>query len=278
MRTPIWVVVALMLGIVPPAASVQAQPEVDYDTFMKQDVQGRIRTFNQISPENRAALVRTQIQRWIEKNKAGLTLEQLSMMNENLGFITPDRYRGTMSAEDMARAKELQTRTAAVFSEDEMRQALTIQADYIPKKDLPPADAVPSVAQAVPPRFAIVDEDGNPIFTDAQISGYEWATHTLILQPGVTLDGTIKQRQRLVGGLPFSVVVDGITCYRGAVTTSNSSIPLSVPVINVQPLDRKDGVVRIELGYPDRTFFRGEDPRGDERVRRTLLALGKLRE
>jgi hypothetical protein len=35
--------------------------------------------------------------------------------------------------------------------------------------------------------------------------------------------------------------------------------------------------LRIALGYPTPAFFVGADPRGDERVRRALEALGKLR-
>jgi hypothetical protein len=63
---------------------------------------------------------------------------------------------------------------------------------------------------------------------------------------------------------------------RETVTASFSSIPQSVPVINIYPLHGKAGVVRIELGYPSRKAFKGEGTRGDERVRQALRALGKL--
>jgi MinD-like ATPase involved in chromosome partitioning or flagellar assembly len=107
---------------------------VDYDTFMQQDVQSRIRVFNQVSPENRAELVQTQIKRWVEKNRTRLTPEQLKVMDENLAFVVADRYRQAMNEEQRAKAKELEARTAALFSPEDMREALTINGTYIPKK------------------------------------------------------------------------------------------------------------------------------------------------
>ena len=120
--TPAWAQVA-------PASAV-----VDYDTFMKQDVQDRIRAFNQVTPENRAELVQTQIKRWVEKNRARLTPEQLKVMDENLAFAVADRYRQPMNEEQRARAKELESRNAALFSREDLREALTIHGTYIPKK------------------------------------------------------------------------------------------------------------------------------------------------
>jgi len=139
MQIVIVVAIATVLGGQSAVALAQTPPSpttgvVDYDTFMQRDTQGRLRTFNQVTPENRAELVRTQIQRWVEKNRSRLTPEQLKVMDENLAFVTADRYRQPMGPEDMARAKDLETRTAAVLSRDDMMQALTIHADYIPKK------------------------------------------------------------------------------------------------------------------------------------------------
>lgn len=123
------------LGIVTPAwAQVASAPAVvDYDTFMQQDVQGRIRVFNQVTPENRAELVQTQIKRWLEKNRARLTPEQLKVMDENLAFVTADRYREPMNDERRAAAQQLERRNSAVFTRDDIAQAITIYATYIPK-------------------------------------------------------------------------------------------------------------------------------------------------
>src|SRR5687768_17229469 len=53
--------------------------EVDYDGFMQQDVQGRIRAFNALTPEGRAGILRTHIDRWIAANESQLTLAQLEI-------------------------------------------------------------------------------------------------------------------------------------------------------------------------------------------------------
>ena len=120
--TPTWAQVAPAPGV------------VDYDTFMQQDTQGRIRLFNQVTPENRAELVQTQIKRWVEQNRARLTPEQLKVMDDNLAFAIADHYRQPMNEELRAKAKELESRTAALFSREDMVQALTIRGTYIPKK------------------------------------------------------------------------------------------------------------------------------------------------
>jgi len=112
----------------------QALPTVDYDTFMKQDLQGRIRTFNLISAENRAELIRTQIARWVDSRRNSLTSEQLKMTEEWLAMVTPDLYRPERSETLMARVKDVQTRSATLFSSDDLRQALTNRGEYIPKK------------------------------------------------------------------------------------------------------------------------------------------------
>lgn len=56
-------------------------------------------------------------------------------MDENLAYVTADRYRQPMNQEQMAKAKEVEARTAAVFPHEDMVQALTIRATYIPKKN-----------------------------------------------------------------------------------------------------------------------------------------------
>lgn len=136
----------------------------------------------------------------------------------------------------------------------------------------------PPKAPELPPRFAITNEEGSPILEQEQIASYEWATHKITLMPGAALDVRVKEGDSIVHGIPFLVAADGVICYRGVVTTSASSRSQSVPVINIQPLQGRKGLVQIELGYPSREFFKGDDPRGDERVRNVLRKLGKLKE
>jgi hypothetical protein len=107
---------------------------VDYDSFMQQDVQSRIRVFNQITPENRAELVRTQLKRWVEKNRSRLTVEQLTVLDEFLAFAVADHYRQPAKEEDRAKAKALETRAAGLMSPADMGEALTIRGTYIPQQ------------------------------------------------------------------------------------------------------------------------------------------------
>jgi hypothetical protein len=113
----------------------QLSAPVSYDAFMRLDIQERNRTFKQVTPETRAGLVQTHIQRWIDPNRTRLTSEQLLLMFENLGFVTPDHYRQKASADDLARAKDLAVRTMAVFSPKDLVQALTFNGPPIPIND-----------------------------------------------------------------------------------------------------------------------------------------------
>lgn len=133
-RFTVAIVAVLLSSFAGRAQVTQVPPTIDYDTFMQQDVQSRIKTFNQVTPENRAELVQTQIKRWVEKNRGRLTAEQLKIMDENLAFVTADRYRQPVSQEQRTQARDLEVRTAAVLSREDMTQALTISAAYIPKK------------------------------------------------------------------------------------------------------------------------------------------------
>ena len=105
---------------------------IDYDTFGKLDLQGRHKVLNEISPENMAEIMKTHVKRWLEKNRNHLSQEQISVLEESITSITADSYRFPRSNEAMKRAKELAAKAAAVFSQEEMVQALTLDGDYIP--------------------------------------------------------------------------------------------------------------------------------------------------
>lgn len=112
----------------------QAQT-VDYDTFGKLDIQERVKVFNEISPENKAEIMRTHVKRWLEKNRSRLSPDQIAVVEQSIASITADSYRLPKSDEDMKRAKELEAKAAGVFSREDMRQAFTLDGDYIPPKD-----------------------------------------------------------------------------------------------------------------------------------------------
>ena len=105
---------------------------IDYDTFMAGDLQSRIRTFNEVSAENRAALISTHIRRWIAANKQRLSAEQMGMTDLWLRFVTPGAYSAEKPEDARTQLKDLETRTAALFSREDMGEAMTIYARHIP--------------------------------------------------------------------------------------------------------------------------------------------------
>jgi hypothetical protein len=95
--------------------------------------QSKIRTFNEISPENRAELVRTQVERWLKQNRSRLTPEQIKVVEDSLAVITPDLYRTPKREEDMAKIRELEARVRELFSREDAAQAFSNQGTCIEK-------------------------------------------------------------------------------------------------------------------------------------------------
>lgn len=125
-------------------------------------------------------------------------------------------------------------------------------------------------------------DGGHVLITADEIRAYDWTSHTLTLAPGVR--EALKKRlprERIVSGIPFIVAVEGEEAYTGRFTTrvSSFSFPTPVIVIDAKAMDRGPGddELRIQLGYPTAEFFKGDDPRGDERIRAALEAGGKLK-
>jgi hypothetical protein len=133
---------------------------------------------------------------------------------------------------------------------------------------------------AEPPAGAvdIRSGDGTILVAAHQIVSYDWPTHTISLKPGTLAE--LKERFLKDAKLSksFAITIAGKTIYEGKLTTSVSSISLSTPVILVDPpsIDPQQSSIRIQLGYPTADFFRGQDPRGDARLRTALRATGKL--
>lgn len=125
---------AVLHGLAAPPGPSQTSQPAAYETFCKLDVYARKQAFNQATPENRAELVRTQVERYREAYRTSLTTQQLEFLSELIAFITPDAYgAGARSAESRARAKTLQARQAALFTRDDM-QLLQPMGPCIPKK------------------------------------------------------------------------------------------------------------------------------------------------
>lgn len=110
--------------------------EISYDDYMPLSRQERIKAFNEISAENRAILVKTQVERWLMVNISKLNKQQIDLLNETIEFITPDKYEEDRNHEKVEReTTELCNRVSEIFTQDEMIQIMSPMADYIPTID-----------------------------------------------------------------------------------------------------------------------------------------------
>lgn len=130
-----------------------------------------------------------------------------------------------------------------------------------------------------PAGFALVKDDGHPLLIEADLVEYDWPSHTMRV-PRALFERLAEQAS--VSGTPFTVMVDGIAYYRGAMTSVFSSTAQRTVAIvfwreNDLP-EQATSEIALELGYPAPAFFEGDDPRSDLRVRAALSRAGKLRE
>jgi len=72
-----------------------------------------------------------------------------------------------------------------------------------------------------------------------------------------------------VNGRPFVVVANDERIYAGAFWTLASSLSFDGVVIE-EPVFEDDATIKLVLEYPTESFFTGEDPRGDARIREAL--------
>jgi len=114
-----------------------------------------------------------------------------------------------------------------------------------------------------------------PILSEGDILSYTWATHEMTL--------TEEAAERLQAlhpptqGRAFAVCVDGAPIYAGAFWPGYSSQSFDGVTIDPILVHPENPVAQIQLGYPGPDFFRGDDPRSDERIRLALAEAGKLR-
>ena len=114
------------------SARSQAARAVSYDTLMQQDLDGRLASFNRLTPEQKASILRTHIQRWVDTHQAELTPEQLAMTEEWKAFAHVDNFREPVTDERKRVVADVETRSLALFSRAQIRDAITIHGTYVP--------------------------------------------------------------------------------------------------------------------------------------------------
>ena len=71
----------------------QEQTAIGYDQFLPLLPDERCKIFNEISAENRALLMKTHAERWLNANYSRLTQDQFAVVEEIICFITPEKYQ-----------------------------------------------------------------------------------------------------------------------------------------------------------------------------------------
>lgn len=99
---------------------------IDYDSFRTTSWPERVALFNGISAEERAELVRTHISRWLSLHRHELTAEQITMVEENIAFISTDLYAFPRDEALISRYLDLAKRTAMMLSREQAMDALTM--------------------------------------------------------------------------------------------------------------------------------------------------------
>src|SRR6188768_1220230 len=96
-RTIVIGVVALLSAVV--MGQAQAKP-IDYDTYCKlPDTQEKRAAFRATPADNRANLVRTQLERWRDANQARLDDNQKAALAALIKSVTPDTYADSPEGE-----------------------------------------------------------------------------------------------------------------------------------------------------------------------------------
>lgn len=112
-----------------------------------------------------------------------------------------------------------------------------------------------------------------PVISIEDIVSYASETHVIELEASMTelLDALE------LPGRPFVVAIDRTPIYAGAFMAGFFSRSYDGVVILWPPMDGGENTITIQLGYPGKDFFSGEDPRSDARIFEALRQAGKLR-
>ena len=142
---------------------------------------------------------------------------------------------------------------------------------------LVPVIRVSAGCATAPSSFAIESPAGRPCIEMADISSYDWGTHTITLRR----ESAVRLARVVQPPREFTVTAGGETVYRGRFVSPFQSATVATVVIVLPPLgdeDLTEEQIRLELGYPSERYFEGADPRSDPRVRRALEQAGRLAE
>ena len=103
-------------------AQTQGQKPVEYEKFCKLDAEAKRQAFQTMTPENRALVIKTQVERWLNANKARLNKDQAKFLADVIASITPDTYRdGPQGAEARKVAQALSQKLPTMFGIEDIQ-------------------------------------------------------------------------------------------------------------------------------------------------------------
>jgi hypothetical protein len=111
----------------------KAQPTISYEQFWSQPFDERGTIFEEITPENRALVMKTHTERWLEANRIRLSAEQVEVVEEVSAFVTPDKYDS--ERRDMGKVHEeaevLRKKAIALLTPEDAGHILSPRPDYV---------------------------------------------------------------------------------------------------------------------------------------------------
>jgi hypothetical protein len=120
-----------LLVLIVAAASLQTSagqkpnPKMmSYESYCQMERAEKRKHFKGTTPEHRAQLARTHLERWREANRAQLNAQQLALLEDMIAAMVPATFDGGSPAERTEAAKvveSLETRADALFSRDQVR-------------------------------------------------------------------------------------------------------------------------------------------------------------
>lgn len=94
--------------------------DVDYDSYAAMSPLRKNAIGPQLTPENRAEIVRTHLQRFLDAERQRLTVDQIAFVEESIAYIGPELWRQPRDEEEIERrAREREARAQALFSRDD---------------------------------------------------------------------------------------------------------------------------------------------------------------
>lgn len=136
---------------------------------------------------------------------------------------------------------------------------------YLTKDDIPPQQIE---------ALSYVEKVDQPIISMTDIITYNAQTHEIKLT-AIAYE-RICNLEIPVEGKSFMVCIDRKPIYWGAFWTPVSSISFDGVTIRKPLTSQKLHVITLELGYPSSSFYRGEDPRNNTEIIKSLEISGKL--